>query len=129
MSDLTLDSSALLAAIGRELGALEVADLMRRRSCAMSTVNVTEVVTKLIDRGMSLPDIWADLRNTAIAIYPFDEADAEEAARLRTSTRAAGLSLGDRACIALAARLGTPVVTADQAWTAVSLPVEVILIR
>lgn len=95
----------------------------------MSTVNVTEVVTKLIDRGMSLPDIWADLRNTAIAIYPFDEADAEEAARLRTSTRAAGLSLGDRACIALAARLGTPVVTADQAWTAVSLPVEVILIR
>ena len=95
----------------------------------MSTVNVTEVVTRLIVRGLVLAGIRADLRDSGVAIHPFSEADAFQAAALRELTRSAGLSLGDRACIALAWRLGTPVVTADRAWASIALPVEVILIR
>lgn len=62
-------------------------------------------------------------------LHPFDEADAFAAAALREVTRHAGLSVGARACLALAIRLATPVVTADRAWASLDLPIKVILIR
>jgi ribonuclease VapC len=64
-----------------------------------------------------------------LVIFPLDEAQAREAARLRPSTRAAGLSLGDRACLALAASLKLPVLTADRAWAGLQVGVVVELIR
>ena len=64
-----------------------------------------------------------------VAILPLDEPQAQEAARLRPSTRAAGLSLADRACLALAKSLALPVLTADHAWSALQVGVTVEVIR
>ncbi len=50
-------------------------------------------------------------------------------ADLRSATRAHGLSLGDRACLALARSAGLPVLTADREWRGVGLDMEIELIR
>ena len=60
---------------------------------------------------------------------PRNEADSVTIARLRTLTRAQGLSLGDRACLATGLRLGRPVITADRGWVAIDVGVTVHLIR
>jgi ribonuclease VapC len=67
--------------------------------------------------------------NGLVQIEPFMEADVPEVARLRLLTKAIGLSLGDRACLALGRKLGLPVFTADQAWENVGVAVEVRLVR
>ncbi len=69
------------------------------------------------------------LLDGAIKVEPFTTADAAETARLRPLTRAVGLSLGDRACVAAAHRLNTPVLTADAAWSALTLGIEIVMIR
>lgn len=129
MSEVTLDSSAVLAVLNGEPGSDEVDRFLSGGECALSTVNLSEVATKLIERGATLAEVHQALRAIRITLHPFDELDAFEAASLRPLTRHAGLSLGDRACVALAARLGTPVVTTDRSWTTANLPVEVILAR
>ena len=48
------------------------------------------------------------------------ESQAQRSAELRLATRTAGLSLGDRACLALAAELGAPALTADRSWTGIA---------
>jgi len=93
---------------------------------AISILNWAEVLSKLAERGedpgLAAAEMRAaDLIGTVISIEPLDEKDAVEIARLRPTTKHLGLSLADRACIALANRLGLPVVTADRAWKA--LPV------
>jgi ribonuclease VapC len=62
-------------------------------------------------------------------VEPFTTADAIDAARLRPLTRSVGLSLADRACLALAHRLNAPALTADRAWFRLELDVEVRLLR
>ncbi|MGH3133407.1 MAG: PIN domain-containing protein [Gaiellaceae bacterium] len=64
-----------------------------------------------------------------IAVVPFDGSDAEAAGELLPRTRRLGLPLADRACLALATRLGVPAVTADRAWTSLDLGVEIVCIR
>ena len=129
MSEATLDASALLAVINEEPGADLVQAFLDSGECTISTVNQSEVVAKLLERGMPMRDIRESLGSFALSVVPFDELDAFDAASLRPLTRHAGLSLGDRACVVLAARLGTPVVTTDRSWTTANLPVEVILAR
>ena len=129
MSEATLDASALLAVLRQEPGADLVAGLLRGGACAVSTVNLSEVVSKLLERGVDLVTIRGHLDGLGFVVHQFDELDAFDAASLRPLTRHAGLSLGDRACVVLAARLGTPVVTTDRSWTTANLPVEVILAR
>jgi ribonuclease VapC len=97
-----------------EPGAEVVSDLLRLG--AMSAVNFSEVTAKLIDHGMPLEQAREALDGLPIHVYPFDRDAAFAAAELRRATRGAGLSLGDRACLALAARLGVAAVTADRAW-------------
>ncbi len=77
------------------------------------------------------PDSWfrEALGAMPLTVVPFDEDLAYRAGLLRRVTRAAGLSLGDRACIALAQRTGAPVLTADRAWAALSLPVDMHIVR
>jgi ribonuclease VapC len=111
---IVLDASALLALLQNEPGAEVVADLLP--AGAMSAVNLAEVVAKLIDHGVPLEDAREALDGLPIDVHAFDRDDAFAAGELRRVTRGVALSLGDRACLALAARLGVAAVTADRAW-------------
>jgi ribonuclease VapC len=128
-----LDASALLAYLRDESGAEVVADAVAT-GAAISTVNLGEVLSRIADRGgdparVSRQMTDRGLLDGAIAVEPFTTADAVEVARLRPPTRDLGLSLGDRACLALAKRLDTPVLTADSAWSKLDPRLEVRQIR
>lgn len=110
-------------------GELVVEMLAGDDRAVISAVNLAEVVTKLVERGASEGrlDLWR--LEFQFRVIPFDETAAMAAGRLRSSTRAAGLSLGDRACLALGAAQECPVVTTDGIWATVSGDVEVVVIR
>ena len=121
------DSSALLAMVFREHGA-EVA-ARRLSGGIVSAVNASEVVARLVDFGTSGVDARNTLLNFGLEIRPFDTVLAVAAGQLRAATREKGLSLGDRACVALAIREQIGIVTADRAWAGLDLDVEIELIR
>jgi PIN domain nuclease of toxin-antitoxin system len=130
---LVLDTSALLAYLRDEPGAELVAKAIAD-GVIISTVNLAEVFSRSADRGADPAKIANTLTQSgllegAITIEPFTTADAIDTARLRPLTRDAGLSLGDRACLALARRLGTTALTADTAWQGVAHDVELHTIR
>jgi len=110
-----LDASALLALINREEGTGAVLTVLE--AATMSTVNIAEVLSKLSDIGMP-PAVAEDLvGRLGLSVEPFELSQAERAARLRPTTRHPELSLGDRACLALAQERGLPAYTADQSWS------------
>lgn len=113
-----LDASAVLAVIFEEAGADRVAEHIP--GAAISAVNLAEVLAKLRDLGMPETTIEAILEELQLTIIPFDVAQAHESARLRPMTRSAGLSLGDRACLATAALRGAVALSADRAWARLS---------
>lgn len=124
-----LDASALLAAMLEEPGQETVERALP--NAIISSVNLVEVASRLIDGGLSPEEAEEDLAALELTVIDFDQAQAIAAARLRALTRHAGLSLGDRACLALARVRGVPVLTADRAWAALAeaIDVEVELIR
>ena len=134
MSGAVLDASALLAYLRDEPGAEAVSEAIAG-GAAISTVNLAEVLGRVADRGSDPAALVQrmterGLLGGAIAVEPFTTADAVETARLRPLSREAGLSLGDRACLALARRLEVPALTADLAWSqAGDLAVELQQIR
>ena len=129
MSSWVLDASALLAFVKEEPGVERVAGALMA-GAAMSAVNLSEVIAKLADEGAPEPAIRHSIETAGIDIVEFDADDALVAGLLRPSTRAAGLSFGDRACLALAQQSGAPVLTTDKAWADVELDgVEIQLIR
>jgi ribonuclease VapC len=115
MSDrYVLDASAILTVINGETGFELVLGLLPRATA--SAVNISEVVSKLQERGGSDSAVDSILADFDIEVLPFDFDQALKAGKLRSMTRARGLSLGDRACLALAASLGAIAVTTDKAW-------------
>lgn len=127
MSSVVLDSSALLAFIHGEPGGEVVAGVVGE--ALISSVNLAEVVTKLVERTGSLDLARAALGMANVDVVDFDGVQAEQAGALVTRTRSRGLSLGDRACLTLAAQEALPVLTADRIWATLKLAVEVRLIR
>jgi ribonuclease VapC len=127
VSSVVLDSSALLAVLLEEAGAEKVVPHLA--SAAISTVNVSEVVAKGVERGLMLEGVIGGLSRLRLDIVPFDAEQAYVAASLRPATRALGLSLGDRACLALGLKQGLPVLTADQLWAKAEVGVKVEVIR
>ncbi len=122
-----LDASAVLAVLNGERGEKKVVPLLAES--AISTVNLTEVAAKLLEAGMD--DASAQLAVAVLGIgeiAEFTEDLAWEAARLRPLTKQYGLSLGDRACLALAIKLKVSAVTADKEWSRLKL-CRVIVIR
>jgi PIN domain nuclease of toxin-antitoxin system len=115
-----LDASALLVYLQRERGYLVVEPVLE--AAAMSAVNLSEVLQKSAAAGVATAGLEADLQAVGVRIHAFDAEDAACAADLWTSTRRLGLSLADRACLALAKRLRLPAYTADRAWAAVQVP-------
>lgn len=122
-----LDASALLAFLFRESGHEQVAAVLD--ACCLSTVNLSEVLARSGRDGHDPNQVLARLRTTATDIVPFTAEAAAITASLRPQTQAPGLSLGDRACLALALSRGIPAMTATQAWARSQVGVTVRLIR
>jgi len=120
-----LDASALLAFLQDEPGATVVAAELA--GGAVSSLNWSEVLQKSLAHGVDVTGLRQDLQALGLVILPFDVDDAEQAARLWSP--GSGLSLADRACLALGLRHGVPVWTADGAWTQTALGAAVHVIR
>ena len=128
-----LDASALLAFLGNEPGGDTVSGAILQ-DAAISAANWAEVLSTLADRRQNPQDVVDSLQALGIlgrrlSVIPLVEEDAIRIAQLRALTIALGLSLGDRACLALGLRLGLPVGTADGIWTSLDLGVRVHLVR
>ena len=122
-----LDASALLALLHEEPGSEPVEASLG--SAVMSSVNWAEVSGLLQARGLSAAPLRETVEALGITLRPFNSDDADATGALYASTRDAGLSLGDRACLALARTLGAPALTADQpGWTS-SVGVDVRCVR
>jgi PIN domain nuclease of toxin-antitoxin system len=125
-----LDASALLAVLHDEPGAQifsQQSDLLE--NAVVSAVNVAEAHGKLVGLGIATDDAWEAVIAPANEIVVFDAQQARIAGGLRRQTRALGLSLGDRACLALGIVLKAPVYTADRAWKGLKLGVPIHVIR
>ena len=128
MNRIVLDASAILAVINGEPGAGKLTPALLARAVG-SAVNLAEVQTKLVTRGWNSEEAWEDATSPVREVVPFDEELAKMAGDLVKQTRPLGLSLGDRACLALGIALKAPVYTADGAWKRVKLGVRVHVIR
>ncbi|RYF24317.1 MAG: PIN domain-containing protein [Oxalobacteraceae bacterium] len=124
-----LDASALIALIKGEQGAAKVATGIA--GARVSSVNYAEVVTHFIHADMPEREVDAMLDPLPLTVVPADKALAQIAGRLRAITAEAGLSLGDRFCLALAQRDGLPAWTSDQNWRKIAdaIDVKVVTIR
>ena len=124
-----LDASALLALLLGEPGADKVRAFLANSTVA--SVNLSEIVGYFARNGAAESDIRLVLDPLPIARIPFDEGLAFAAGMLLPTTRKAGLSFGDRACLALAARLGVQALTADRSWQGIAevVGVDVDVIR
>jgi PIN domain nuclease of toxin-antitoxin system len=130
VSSWVLDASAVLAHLHGEEGSERVIAAIKE-GALMSAVNLSEVVARLTDRGLSEEAIGSSIGLLGVPCVPFDEGAAYAAGLLRPGSRAAGLSLGDRACLALGRERNLPVLTADRAWSGLDLGtgIEVVLLR
>jgi PIN domain nuclease of toxin-antitoxin system len=128
-SRIVLDASALLAMIREEPGGDTVAGAIAR--ARMSAVNFAEVVSFLTHAGVPASQIEAMLSPLPVAVIDADLELAWSAGRLRKTTAKAGLSLGDRFCLALAARDRLPAWTADRQWRTIAsgIDVDIVVIR
>ena|SRR6218665_1909232 len=122
-----IDASVVLAFLLGEMTAEKAEPWLS--SAIISSVNLCEIVSKLVDRGLATEAISGTIADLNLEVRPFNHTQAEQAGLLRSSTRQLGLSLGDRACLALALDLGVSVVTADKAWTGLDIGIPIELIR
>ena len=122
-----LDASAILAFMSHEPGADRVRAVLLTGEAGVSAVNLHEVAAKLISRGMSSIDAEFQCRSMGLEVIAADEEIAFAAAGLVPLTRALGLSLGDRTCLATAKRDGSIAMTADRVWASMpDITMEVI---
>ncbi|MBI3974048.1 MAG: type II toxin-antitoxin system VapC family toxin [Chloroflexi bacterium] len=124
-----LDASALLASLHEEPGSEAVDAALGAGGAVISSVNWAEVVQKALARGVDTSGLRQDMEALGLRVLPFLPEDAERATSLWPLTRHLGLSLGDRACLALGQRLGIPTLTADRSWTTIAAGVQVRPIR
>lgn len=122
-----LDASALLAYLHREPG-WEIVQPVIGESC-ICAVNWCEVAQKTKQKGMAVEKARSLLEELGLAITPFSTEQAERAAHLWNESRQHGLSLADRACLALAIEQKSPVLTTDQVWSKLDLDVEIRILR
>jgi PIN domain nuclease of toxin-antitoxin system len=123
-----LDASAMLAVINEEPGSQELIPELLDRA-AVSAVNLAEVQGKLVSWGWHPAEAWEDATGTARDVAPFTTDHARATGNLISETRALGLSLGDRACLALGLALKAPVYTADRSWKKLKLGISIRVIR
>lgn len=115
MTEFILDASAILAVSQNEPGKEKVAKIIERS--AVGRINHTETLTSLINKGTTLSDAIAAFESLELRVIEFDIFQSEKTAELRPITKHLGLSLGDRACLALAIQENAVAVTSDRNWT------------
>jgi len=130
VSRIVLDTSALLAVLQAEPGA----EIFTQKSglledSAMSAVNVAEAYGKLVSVGIGPEEAWEAVIAPIPEIVEFDKEQAKITGGLLPQTRSLGLSMGDRACLALGIALNAPIYTADRAWKGLKLKVSIHVIR
>jgi PIN domain nuclease of toxin-antitoxin system len=127
MTSVVLDSSAILAVIHDEPGAdIVIAAL---GDAILSVVNYAEIVSKLVERRVTNEMAVLAIQKIAPCVIDYDIHLAARTGFRRAQTIRQGLSLGDRACLALAEREGLPALTADRKWTKLDLGIDIRLIR
>lgn len=122
-----LDASAVLALVLKEPGADVV--LSHIRGALLSAVNLVEVIQRMVALRVESHDTLQQLARLEVEVVPFDVAQAAIVASLREKTRHKGLSLADRACVALARTRNLPAYTADQIWAEIDHGARIVLIR
>ena len=122
------DASAVLAALFEEPGTDRVVELWADGENLLSTVNYSEVVAKLAERGLGKADVATVMEGVPLKLVEFDQHTAFTAGLLRATTKTLGLSLGDRACLALGMSRQASVITAEQIWKKVK-GVDLVVIR
>jgi PIN domain nuclease of toxin-antitoxin system len=127
VSKIVLDASAILAVLAQEQGRATI--LPHLADATLSSVNLAEVHGKLVSRGVPEEDAWEAARSVAAEVVNFDPQQARLAGALLPKTQSLGLSLGDRACLALGIALNAPVYTADQAWKTLKLGIKIHVVR
>ncbi len=128
MNTVVLDASAILVALNSEAGSEKLTPAIMEAAVS-SAVNLAEVQSKLVDYGINAADAWEAALSSVNKALDFTVAHAEITGSLVSQTRALGLSLGDRACLALGISLGAPIYTADKSWKNLKLPIKVHVIR
>jgi PIN domain nuclease of toxin-antitoxin system len=128
-----IDASVLLTILRNEPGIQQAVSVVSAGAW-ITTINWAEVLSKLAEHGVAPEAVRARLVSqhvlgTTLLLYDFDDRLALEVGRLRPLTKSFGLSISDRACIALGTQLELPVVTADRAWSALQLGITVQVIR
>jgi PIN domain nuclease of toxin-antitoxin system len=122
-----LDSSAILAVFFNEPGSQIVRPIVH--GALLSTVNLAEIHTRMLDHGAQPHQAWSWVNGLQCEFCYFTDEHARVAAELRSVTKPYGLSLGDRACLALAIDRKAKVYTTDRAWKSLSLGIEIKVIR
>lgn len=124
-----MDSSALLAVSKGEIGSDAVMEILQTQDCVISSVNMAEVATRLLDMGLPAQELERGCAQFGVEVIDFNHEQALACAALRPLTKSAGLSLGDRACLALAQLTQGTAVTADHAWQDVKSAVNVKILQ
>jgi ribonuclease VapC len=124
-----LDASAVLAFLQDENGSEKVDSVLSEGRAIISAVNYAEVVGKLLEAGLPESSVKIVMENLELQIEPLDDQQAWQAGMLRVSTREFGLSLGDRACLALAHIKNLSIITADKQWDKLKTDIKIIQLR
>lgn len=124
---MVLDASALLAFLHDEPGGNMVSEVLD--GAQVSAVNWSEVLQKSLRRQVAIDGMQQEFMDVGVVFEPFTAAQAGRAAQFWVEARRQGLSLADRACLALASELNAAVFTADSAWSALDLDIDIRLIR
>ena len=128
MSKIVLDASAILAIINQEPGHEKlIPEMLAEAVC--STVNLAEVQAKLVSRGWSPSEAWEDATSPIQEAIAFTVEHAQRSGDLALQSKRLGRSLGDRACLALAATLQCPVYTTDKAWKELKTQIKIYILR
>jgi len=122
-----LDASAVLCLLQEEKGAERVARALP--AAVIGAVNYSEVVGKLVEAGLDEATVDGLINKLQLKVIPFDRIQARLAGSLRATTRKLGLSLGDRACLALAAAGGATALTCERSWAKLEAPCKVETLR
>ena len=128
MNEVVLDASAILAYLQEERGAENLTKEILDHAI-VSTVNLAEVQSKLVKKGLDPEEAWEEILSLVKAEEPFTSEQARIAGDLITKTEKLGLSLGDRSCLALAIALKAPVYTTEQLWKNLKIGIPIHVIR